>query len=158
FDRVLRLLLQERETLSLGAEETGDRERHETRAYHQEKTWRSRKPTARERAVGFGAIDAGDDGNDPQSWRERQVGGRPGEVDKQRALCLRRLSAVCADVFDRGDGDVQRRPRTSPARDEGAPRREGRHGRAGRGVEGADRGVQKNVSRQDRQALPGRSD
>ena len=85
---------------------------------------RRRRPAAVSRALGRQVLDARDDGHRPQPRAQRRVGAGPGQADRQRALRLRLLPPLHADVRqDRARR--RRRRRSSEALDErqGAGRR-----------------------------------
>ena len=88
---------------------------------------RRRRPAARVGALGRAVLDAGDDGHGPQPRAQRRVGAGPREADRQRALRVRLVPPLRADVRQ----DRARRPRrrcsrrrcTTSSRTKGVDRR-----------------------------------
>ena len=100
---------------------------------------RRRRPAARLGALGRAVLDAGDDGHRPQPRSQRRVRGRPGQADRQRALRLRLVPPLRADV--RQDR-ARRRRRAVRGGARGAARGAGRRHRPralGRGSRGSRR-------------------
>ena len=72
------------------------------------------RPAARVGALGRAVLDAGDDGHRPQPRAQRRVGRRAREADRQRALRVRLLPPLRADV--RQDRARRRRRASSSTR------------------------------------------
>ena len=72
------------------------------------------RPAARVGALGRAVLDAGDDGHRPQPRAQRRVGRRAREADRQRALRVRLVPPLRADV--RQDRARHRRRRRSSTR------------------------------------------
>ena len=116
-----------------------------------------RKPPARFGAVGFGDVDARNDGHDPQPRAQLRDAARARRQDRQSAVRVGRLPALHPALRQDRDGRPRRRLRRGDGGDQAQARRRARRRPDRRGAAGVGGDVPRRLPRAHARDVPGRS-